>query len=163
MGSELGPTGRQFADQLAPILEQRESTDIDWEVGSSAVASALGTSGPPVVVEISGQALTDLRRYADVVKKKISGSERVVEFFFSSFEGGPPELRIELDRAMADGLGVDLATISRVLQASLDGRDVTMLSTGDEERPVTLRLGSTSREDLGKRHIFRQTAGVRWR
>ena len=155
--SELGPTGRQFADQLAPILEQRESTDIDWEVGSSAVASALGTSGPPVVVEISGQALTDLRRYADVVKTKLADLNELWNVR-SSFEGGPPELRIELDRAMADGLGVDLATISRVLQASLDGRDVTMLSTGDEERPVTLRLGSTSREDLGS-VIFQTNSG----
>ncbi|MCH2337459.1 MAG: efflux RND transporter permease subunit, partial [Pseudomonadales bacterium] len=155
--SESGPTGRQFADQLAPILEQRESTDIDWEVGSSAVASALGTSGPAVVVEISGQALTDLRRYAEVVKTKLADLNELWNVR-SSFEGGPPELRIELDRAMADGLGVDLATISRVLQASLDGRDVTMLSTGDEERPVTLRLGMTSRDDIGS-VIFQTNSG----
>ena len=155
--AESGPTGRQFAAQLEPILEQLESTDIDWEVGSSAVASALGTSGPPVAVEISGQALVDLRRYADIVKTKLAGLSELWNVR-SSFEGGPPELRIELDRAMADGLGVDLATISRVLQASLDGRDVTMLSTGDEERPVTLRLGTTSRDDIGS-VIFQTSSG----
>ena len=155
--AESGPTGRQFAAQLEPILEQLESTDIDWEVGSSAVASALGTSGPPVAVEISGQALVDLRRYADIVKTKLAGLSELWNVR-SSFEGGPPELRIELDRAMADGLGVDLATISRVLQASLDGRDVTMLSTGDEERPVTLRLGTTSRDDIGS-VVFQTSSG----
>lgn len=155
--AESGPTGRQFAAQLGPILEQLESTDVDWEVGSSAVASALGTSGPPVAVEISGQALVDLRRYADIVKTKLAGLSELWNVR-SSFEGGPPELRIELDRAMADGLGVDLATISRVLQASLDGRDVTMLSTGDEERPVTLRLGTTSRDDIGS-VIFQTSSG----
>ena len=155
--AESGPTGRQFAAQLGPILEQLGSTDVDWEVGSSAVASALGTSGPPVAVEISGQALVDLRRYADIVKTKLAGLSELWNVR-SSFEGGPPELRIELDRAMADGLGVDLATISRVLQASLDGRDVTMLSTGDEERPVTLRLGTTSRDDIGS-VIFQTSSG----
>lgn len=155
--AESGPTGRQFAAQLEPILEQLESTDIDWEVGSSAVASALGTSGPPVAVEISGQALVDLRRYADIVKTKLADLSELWNVR-SSFEGGPPELRIELDRAMADGLGVDLATISRVLQASLDGRDVTMLSTGDEELPVTLRLGTTSRDDIGS-IIFQTSSG----
>ena len=155
--AETGPTGRQFADQLEPILDGLESTDVDWEVGSSAVASAIGTSGPPVAVEISGQALVDLRRYADVVKTKLAGLNELWNVR-SSFEGGPPELRIELDRAMADGLGVDLATISRVLQASLDGRDVTMLSTGDEERPVTLRLGTTSRDDIGN-VIFQTSSG----
>ncbi len=74
----------------------------------------------------------------------------------SSFEGGPPELRVELDRAMADGLGVDLETLSRVLETSLDGRDITMLAMGDEERPVTLRLPTPRREEL--EHVVFRTA-----
>ena len=89
------------------------------------MASALGTSGPPVVVEISGQALTDLRRYADVVKIKLADLNELWNVR-SSFEGGPPELRIELDRAMADGLGVDLATISRVLSHGQAHRVITV-------------------------------------
>lgn len=152
-----GPTGRQLANRLTPELETLESTEISWEVGSSALSSALGTSGPPVVVEISGQSLPDLRRGAEVIKASLMGLEEVWNVR-SSFEGGPPELRVELDRALADGLGVDQDTLSRVLETSLDGREVTMLSIGDEERPVMLRLPTPRRSELGD-VIFRNSQG----
>jgi HAE1 family hydrophobic/amphiphilic exporter-1 len=44
------------------------------------------------------------------------------------------------------------------LEVSLDGRDVTMLSIGDEERPVSLRLATPRREDLGN-VVFRSQQG----
>jgi len=157
MASE-GPTGRQLAAGLSPALDALASTEVSWEVGSSALASALGTSGPPVVVEISGQSLPDLRRGAEVVTESLSQLEQLWDVR-SSFEGGPPELRVELDRAMADGLGVDLDTLSRVLETSLDGRDVTMLAMGDEERPVTLRLPTPRRDEL--EHVVFRTADGR--
>jgi HAE1 family hydrophobic/amphiphilic exporter-1 len=50
---------------------------------------------------------------------------------------------------LADGLGVNLEMLARVLETHLDGREVTMLSMGDEERPVTLRLNTPRRENLG--------------
>ena len=130
-----GPTGRQLAATLSPALDALVDTEVSWEVGSSALASALGTSGPPVVVEISGQSLPDLRRGTEAVAQRLAGLDELWNVR-TSFEGGPPELRVELDRAMADGLGVDLETLSRVLETSLDGRDVTMLAIGDEERLV---------------------------
>ena len=156
MASE-GPTGRRLAARLAPEIDALESTEVDWEVGSSALAGALGTGGPPVVVEISGQSLPDLRRGAEVVRQRLARLDELWDVR-SSFEGGPPELRVELDRAMADGLGVDLETLARVLETSLDGRDVTRLAMGDEERPVTLRLPTPRREDLG-RLVFRNQEG----
>jgi HAE1 family hydrophobic/amphiphilic exporter-1 len=156
--TEQGPSGRQLADHLAPQLAHLETTNIDWEVGSSALASALGASGPPVVVEISGQALPDLRRGTEILKERLLKLEQLWNVK-TSFEGGPPELRIEIDQAMADGLGVDQEIIARVLEVSLDGRDVTMLSLGDEERPVNVRLDTPAREDLA--NIVFQTADGR--
>jgi hydrophobic/amphiphilic exporter-1 (mainly G- bacteria), HAE1 family len=156
MGPE-GPAGRQLATDLAPALATLESTEVSWEVGSTALAGALGTSGPPIVVEITGQSLPDLRRGAELVRDRLS---RLGELWNvrSSFEGGPPELHVELDRVMADGLGVDLDTLSRVLETTLDGREVTRLSMGDEERPITLRLPTPRREDLGD-VVFRTSQG----
>ena len=39
-----------------------------------------------------------------------------------------------------DGLGIDLNQVAAVLEASLDGRKATVLSVGDEERDVVLKL-----------------------
>ena len=45
-----------------------------------------------------------------------------------------------------------------MLETSLDGRDVTMLAMGDEERPVTLRLPTPRRDALGH-VVFRNSQG----
>ena len=152
-----GPTGREVAGRLGPSLEGLPETQVDWEVSRSALTDALGTAGPPVLVEVSGNALPDLRRAAAAVTERLA---RLPELWGvrSSFEGGPPELRVTLDRAMADALGVDLGAVSRVLQASLDGRVATRLSTGDEERRVSIRLPERRRDDLAALQ-FRSAAG----
>ena len=142
-----GPSGGQVVSQLAPALEELGQVDLEWEVGSSILSQALGRSGPPIVVEIAGRSLDDLRDAAALMTESLSERDALWNVR-SSFEGGPPELRIELDRAMADGLGVDLATVSRVLESALEGRAVTVLTTGDEERDVVIRLPTPLRDDL---------------
>ena len=142
-----GPTGGDVARQLGPELAGLPDTEISWEVTRSALTDALGASGPPIVVEIAGNALEDLRRGADVVKGRLDALPEVWNAR-SSFEGGPPELRVALDHAMSDALGVDIDVVARVLEASLDGRVATRLSTGDEERAVSVRLPEPRREDL---------------
>ena len=154
---EKGFTGKQLADHLSPHLETMERTEFDWQGGSSALASALGSAGPSVVVEVSGQALPDIRRGTEMIQQRLAELPELWNVR-SSFEGGPPELRIVLDRTMADGLGIDLNTLARVLEASLDGRDVTTLSTGDEDKPVRLRTENTTREDL-EQIVFRSNLG----
>jgi HAE1 family hydrophobic/amphiphilic exporter-1 len=99
------------------------------------------------VVEISGQALPDLKRAADDLQTALSASPALWNVR-SSFEGGPPELRVKLDRAMADGLGIDLDQVAAVLEASLDGKRATTLITGDEERNVVVRMPAVRREAL---------------
>lgn len=145
--SAEGPTGSQIVGALSPNFTDLPGTEIEWEVGTSALAEALGSSGPPIVVEIAGQSLPDLRAAATGLRDALATREELWNVR-SSFEGGPPELRIELDRAMADGLGVDLETIARVLQSALDGRKVTLLSVGDEERHVVLSLPQPRPEEL---------------
>ncbi len=142
-----GPTGREVANWLEPELADLPMTEVNWEIGRSALTDALGTAGPPITVEVSGNALEDLRRSAESIKQRLETLPELWDVR-SSFEGGPPELRVTLDRAMADSLGVNLQTISRVMEASLDGRVATILSTGDEERRVSIRLPTPRREDL---------------
>ena len=142
-----GRTGSQIVAAAAPIVAELEGVEASWEVGASALARSLGNTGPPIVVEIAGQSLPDLRLGAERVAAALTGAEAVWNVR-SSFEGGPPELRVILDRTLADGLGIDLDTVAAALQASLDGRKVTVLTIGDEERDVMLRLPRVRRSEL---------------
>lgn len=143
-----GPTGRAFATHLSEELEALPGTEITWEINRSALSEALGTGDTPILVEVSGNVIEDLEHVTETVRGKMAELPELWNVQ-SSFEGGPPELRIELDRAMADALGVNLNTVARTLEAHLDGRRVTMLAVGDEEYPVVLRQKTPRREDLG--------------
>lgn len=142
-----GPSGRQVAALLAPELDALPDTEVKWEIARSAITDALGASGPPIVVEVAGDALEDLRRGADLVKERLTALPHLWNVK-SSFEGGPTELHVTLDPAMADALGVDLNTVASVLEANLDGLEATRLSLGDEEWVVNVHLPTPRREQL---------------
>jgi HAE1 family hydrophobic/amphiphilic exporter-1 len=142
-----GRTASQVVAAAATAVDELPGVDASWEVGASALARALGTTGPPVQVEIKGRSLPDLRQGAEKVKQSLQQCSQLWNVR-SSFEGGPPELRVMLDRTIADGLGVDLDTVTGVLEAALDGHRVTVMTIGDEERNVVLRLPRVQRDDL---------------
>jgi HAE1 family hydrophobic/amphiphilic exporter-1 len=154
-----GKTGSQVVARAAPAVAELPGTEASWEVGASALARALGTQGPPIVVELTGRNLEDLRTAAASLSRALASREELWNVR-SSFEGGPPELRVVLDRSLADGLGIDLETVSAAMQASLDGRRVTVMSTGDEERDVVLSLPRVRRDQLSA-VALRTAGGVR--
>jgi HAE1 family hydrophobic/amphiphilic exporter-1 len=142
-----GVGGGEVVRRAAPIVSRLNGIEVSWEVGSTALARALGTAGPPIVVEITGDSIEDLRRGAERVRASLARRPELWNVQ-SSFEGGPPEMRIQLKRAVADGLGVDLQTIGAVIESSLDGLRATAMTIGDEERDVVLKLPRTDPEAL---------------
>ncbi len=144
-----GVTAGTVSRRAAPAVAALSGLEASWEVGASALASALGTSGPPISVEIYGNSLPDLREAAEAVTAALA-SRPALWNVRSSFEGGPPEIRVVLDRTLADALGVDLDAVAGVVEAALDGRRVTTLALGDEERDVVLRLPRARRDELAR-------------
>jgi HAE1 family hydrophobic/amphiphilic exporter-1 len=130
-----------------PAVSALYGAEVSWEVGSTALARALGTAGPPIVVEIAGNSIEELRQGAELVRARLAERPELWNVQ-SSFENAPPELRISLKRAMADGLGVDLETLGAVLETSLDGLRATTVTMGDEERDVVLMLPAADPEAL---------------
>ena len=143
-----GPSGREVASRLQETMEELPNAEIDWEINNSALASALGSTGVPILIEVSGQELPDIRQGVDLLQERLTELPEIWNIR-NSFEGGPPELHIELDHAYADALQVDVQTVARVLESSIDGRFVTRMSVGDEEYPITIRMATPRRENLG--------------
>jgi len=142
-----GQGGSTVVQKAVPVVEALHGVEASWEVGSTALSRALGTSGPPIVVEIAGDSIDDLRRAAEVVRERLDAASELWNVQ-TSFEGAPPEMRVTLKRAIADGLGVDLDTVGAVLEASLDGLRATTMTIGDEEYDVVLRLPAVDPETL---------------
>ena len=142
-----GRTASQVVRRAAPAVAALHGVDAQWEVGGSALQDALGTTGPPIAVEIAGRSLADLRQAADEVRRRLAEAAPLWNVQ-SSFEGGPPELRVVLRRPVADGLGLDIDTVAAAIEAALDGRRATTMTVGDEEYEVRLRLEESDAADL---------------
>ena len=153
-----GSSGSTVVQKAVPAVSSLHGVEVSWEVGSTALARALGTAGPPIVVEIAGESIEDLRRGAELVRENLAARPELWNVQ-SSFEGAPPEMRISLKRTIADGLGVELNTLGAVLETSLDGLRATTLTMGDEERDVVLRLPTVDPEALLE--LAFQTSGGR--
>ncbi|MCY4144646.1 MAG: efflux RND transporter permease subunit [Gammaproteobacteria bacterium] len=145
--TEEAPSGNAFADALRDDLDQLPDTEVVWELNRSALSDAFDTGVAPVVVEVSGLTIEDLRDITEQIRVEMASLPQLWNVR-SSFEGGPPELRVELDDAAADALGIGIDTVAGVLQSNLDGREITYLTIGDEEYPIMLRMKSLLREDL---------------
>jgi len=154
-----GKTASQVVAAASKAVAALSNVEVSWETGTSALASALGTTGAPIQVEISGSSLADLRLEADSVLERLTSLSELWNVR-SSFEGGPPELHVILNRTVCDALGVDIDTLSGVLETVLDGQSVTTYFTGDEERDVVLRLAGTRLADL-KTLTFTTEKGAR--
>ncbi|WP_158069806.1 efflux RND transporter permease subunit, partial [Moorena bouillonii] len=142
-----GPSGTAIVERVAPVVAEMSGIEASWEVGASALSQALGTSGPPIEIEIAGQSLENLRSGAAEVRQALAERAQLWNVR-SSFEGGPPELRVRLEQTLADGLGIDIAAVGAAIESSLDGRKVTTLALGDEERDVMLRLPGVRMDEL---------------
>src|SRR5690606_3656725 len=57
-----GPSGNAIVQAAVPAVAALYGTEVSWDVGSSALARALGTSGPPIVIELAGESIHALRR-----------------------------------------------------------------------------------------------------
>lgn len=144
---QKGKTAGQVVAAASPAISKLANVEVSWELGTSAIARAMGNTGPPIQVEISGQSIDELRKSSVSVFERLK-TVRELWNVQSSFEGGSPELHVLLNRALCDGLGVDVDTLSRVLEVAIDGKVVTRMTTGDEEKDVVLRIKGDRAADL---------------
>jgi len=143
-----GPRAREVIAASAPAIARLAGQQVGWELGGSGIARTLGTSGPPIVVEISGLSLAEIRRAAAALAEAIAARDELWNVR-SSLEGGPPEILVRMDPGLADALGVSLQQVTDTLSAALDGKRVTTFVEGDEERDVVLCVPGVPRERLG--------------
>ena len=143
-----GPRAREVIAAAAPAVARLAGQHVGWELGGSGISRTLGTSGPPIVVEVSGLSLPEIRRTAARLAEALAARDELWNVR-SSLEGGPPEILVRLDPGLADALGVSLRQVTDTLAAALDGKQVTTFVEGDEERDVVLRVPGVPPDRLG--------------
>src|SRR6185295_12302112 len=88
---------------------------------------------------IQGPDIEQLQTYTVQLMDKVRGIPGVVDVD-TNFEATQPELRINVDRARAADLGVNIDTLANNLRTMVGGEEVSEYKDGDDQFKVLLRL-----------------------
>jgi len=139
------------ADEV-PGLVVRLRQELDRGVAGARVLVKELEQGPPVEypiqVRFSGNDLDELRRLGD----EASGILRQAGGYKVNDDLGwrMPTLRVDIDQARANSLGVVNSMVGRVMQSAFGGLKVTEMREGDHLVPVLIRLAVDERNEAAK-------------
>ncbi len=113
----------------------------------TAVEMSLGMETAPIVIEIIGQDLDELRTLTETVKAEVSTIPELTNIE-SSFDLGRPEIQLVVDRNRAGLLNVSLDNLATQLQDALMGKDAGQWDYQGEMQDITLRMPRMSVQEL---------------
>lgn len=135
-----------------PGLVAKLRTELDREIaGARVLVKELEQGVPveyPIQVRFSGGDLDELRRMGDeaaAILREAGGYKVNDDLGFRM-----PTLRVDIDQARANALGVVNSMVGRVMQSAFGGLKVTELREGDHLVPVLIRLAVEERNEAAK-------------
>ena len=99
-----------------------------------------------VEYDMRGPDLDVLRDYADRLMVRLKRIPGIVDLD-SSYEGGLPELQVNIDRQKAADLGVSVDDIAQTMRTMVQGDVVTRFREGQDTYDVRLQLADKDRND----------------
>ena len=105
-----------------------------------------GGSSNRLNILIQGPDIAQLQEYTVQLMDKLRTIRGVVDVD-SNFEPTQPELRINVDRARAADLGVNIDTLANNLRSLVGGEEVSEFKDGDDQFIVRLRLDEPYRNN----------------
>jgi multidrug efflux pump len=125
--------------------------------------TGLGLRGSrtPLQVKVLGPDFLSVQEWSQTLMAELRGLEGL-ENLETDYEETQPELALQVDRALADDLGVSIEDIGATLQTFFAGRDVTGWIERGREYDVILQAKEESRstaEDLGRMYVRSRTTG----
>ena len=131
---------------LDPVLT-RLPAEVSYQTDTTGLSDTIGVGAAPLTVEVRGRDLETLRGATEDVRRALASVPSLYNVV-TSFQQGPPELRLELDRVTAAGLGLELDTIASQIRTRIDGTRVTSFQADDDERWVVVRFPQVDARDL---------------
>ena len=111
-----------------------------------------GGSGKSVEISIRGPEMDELTRLTHQVQQIFYDAPGATDVD-NTLEEDKPEIQIDVDRKLANDLGLNLYEIPATIRTLVEGEVVTHFKEGDEEYDVRVRLDErfrASAEDVGR-------------
>ncbi|MBN2092901.1 efflux RND transporter permease subunit [candidate division KSB1 bacterium] len=136
---ERQQTVETLINQISPELAAIPDLEVRIIPEQTALQITMGVEGAPLVVEIAGEDLEQLRLLADQVRDQLREIPDLINLA-SSFDEGRPEVNISIDRMLAGAWNISIDEISTQLQDFLSGREATQWEHEGEMIDITLKF-----------------------
>ena len=116
------------------------------------VRPVLFSSHRPIVVEVHGDDLPDLKKTADKVRDTMMELSELADVE-ASLRSGAPEVQIAYNRDQISRFGLNINQVARQVRDMVKGTEATRFNRKDRRIPILVRLEETDRqrvEDIGK-------------
>jgi HAE1 family hydrophobic/amphiphilic exporter-1 len=139
---------QQLMIQARQMLRKYQGARISVSGGTDISGASSGGRGGPggggggfnrLNILIQGPDIEQLQQYTVQLMDKVRTIPGVVDVD-TNFEPTQPELRINIDRARAADLGVNIDTLANNLRTLIGGEEVSEYKDGDDQFKVLLRL-----------------------
>ncbi len=158
------------ASILTKLVERRERTRAQYQIMTAARADLAGIHGARISVEpvarisgggfraaalqvnVRGPKTASLDELSSVAARLLAGLRRTpgIVDIDTTFEGGKPQVSVQIDRQHAADLGVSAAAIGGAVRLLVGGDDVTKYQEAGKQYDVRLRLAEADRDDPRK-------------
>ncbi len=112
----------------------------------------LFSSKKPVVIQINGDDLPELKRYSDETTALLSREPALADVE-PTLRSGAPEVQITYDRQQIIRHGLNLSTVANQVRDMVKGAEATRFNRRDRRVPIVVRLAEKDRgqvADVGK-------------
>lgn len=125
--------------------------------------TGLGLRGSrtPLQVKVLGPDFDSVREWSTLLLERLQENPNLRNLD-TDYEQTQPELRVEIDRALADDLGVAVEDVAATLQTFFAGREATQWIDRGREYPVVLQAEEAARAtagDLGEMYVRSRSTG----
>ncbi|MDB4796707.1 efflux RND transporter permease subunit [bacterium] len=134
------------------ILALRDLFDNVPDINTRVTRPVLFSSKKPVVVQINGEDLAELKQFSDDATTLLTKSPELADVE-PSLRSGAPEVQIAYDRHQIIRHGLNINSVANQVRDMVKGSEATRLNRRDRRVPIIVRLAQTDREqvaDVGK-------------
>ena len=144
----LTPRDERDIHQTAIERDVRRSMDRIGGARVQVAGSGMGGGQQQIQIQLQGPDYNTLLRLADQVEAEMRQVPGAVDVALST-KGRKPEIEVQLDRALAGSLGIDMMQVAQALRPAFAGIDAgDWLTPGGEAYDVFVRLDPKSRANV---------------
>ncbi len=117
------------------------------DINTRVTRPVLFSSKKPVVIQINGEDLAELKRFSDEATTVLSDSPDLADVE-PTLRSGAPEVQIAYDRLQIIRHGLNISTVANQVRDMVKGSEATRLNRRDRRVPIVVRLSESDREQV---------------